>query len=179
MIPRGLLLSAGSALPSSLRELVVVVVSSSKMKTRRSRSPRLVGNLVVYIVGDDAGAREIRRRCLMPRLPRSVGNTYCGPQSCRDFHRTDAPVFPGAVTSCARFNLPPTSALPYSSSLLLLLVVGNHHHHHRHHHYHHCYHPSEVSLPLLTRVSFAARFDLPPSALPPPTTTIRRLKSAR
>lgn len=35
-------------------------------------------------------------------------------ESCRDFHCTDAPVFPGAVTSCARFNLPPTFAPPCS-----------------------------------------------------------------
>lgn len=73
-------------------------------------------------------------------------------------------MFPGAVTSCARFNLPPTSASPVafsvpSSPFLLpslpppVLVAGNHQpaiHHHRRH-------PPGVS-PALTRVSFAARF---------------------
>lgn len=107
----------------------------------------------------------------MPRLPRSVGNTYCeAAESCRDFHCTDTPVFPGAVTSCARFNLPPTSASPcflrsvLTPSLSLL-----------------CHRPflspattSRQSTtiaatlrgvsPALTRVSFAARFV---SSLPP------------
>lgn len=38
-----------------------------------------------------------------------AGNTYCGPKSRRDFHRGDVAAFPEAVTSRARFNLPPTS----------------------------------------------------------------------
>jgi len=100
------------------------VASHEKMKTQSSRSPRRRESC--RLRGDDGGTREIRR-CLMPRLSRSVSNTYCGPQSCRDFHRTDAPVFPGAVMSCARFNLPLTSAppplLPFHSPGL---VAGNH-----------------------------------------------------
>lgn len=39
-----------------------------------------------------------------------VGNTYCGRSRVVIFtvQHSRAPLFPGAVTSCARFNLPPT-----------------------------------------------------------------------
>lgn len=132
------------------------------MKTRCIRSPRRRESC--RLRGDDGGTREIRR-CLMPRLSRSVSNTYCGPQSCRDFHRTDTPVFPGAVTSCARFNLPLTSAPPCSHNSVppfsLPATTSHHHHYHRHYHHHHR-HLRES--PALTRVSFAARFISLPSA---------------
>lgn len=143
-----------------------LLVSYGKMKTRNSPGPRRRESRRLH--GDGGGAREIRR-CLMPRLPRSVGNTYCGPQSCRDFHRTDAPVFPGAVTSCARFNLPLTSAPPYSPfrpPSSAPATTSHHHrrrrrrrrHYHRRHHHHRYHHPSRS--PALTRVSFTARFVL-------------------
>lgn len=128
--------------------------SHEKMKIRSKR-----GKSEPSTSGISSSVRRRReiRRCLMPRLPRSVGNTYCGPQSrVVIFTVQTRPGVPGGghvlreIQFAANPSAPPrSSALCPFSPFSLSLTPG----------------PCRRQPPAtpggslaLTRVSFAARF---------------------